>query len=71
MNITDVERLFLDKTFPFVGAYTDDGLVGIGEGIRRQPVIVKTIGKEILKPTISTVAHLHFCAAYSIVPHAQ
>ena len=52
MKITDVECLILDKTFPFVRVYTDDGLVGIGECFRRQPVLVKAIVEEILKPVL-------------------
>ena len=37
--------------------------------------LCETFGKPITvhntQPTISTVAHLHFCAAYAIVPYAQ
>ena len=43
MKITDVECLVLDRQFPFVRVYTDEGIVGIGECFRRQPQVVKTI----------------------------
>ena len=31
MKNTDVECLILDRSFPFVPVFTDDGVVGIGE----------------------------------------
>ena len=43
MKITDVECLVLDRQFPFVRVYTDEGIVGIGECFRRQPQVVKTL----------------------------
>ena len=52
MKITNVECLVLDESFPFVRIYTDEGLVGIGECFRRQPVITKTIIDSILKPVL-------------------
>ncbi|MCH8063637.1 MAG: mandelate racemase/muconate lactonizing enzyme family protein [Chloroflexi bacterium] len=52
MKITDVECLILDKKFPFVRVYTDEGLVGIGECFFRQPILFKTVVEEILKPVL-------------------
>ena len=52
MKITDVECLILDRSFPFVRVFTDEGIVGIGECFRRQPRLVKTIVDEILKPAL-------------------
>ena len=52
MKITDVECLILDRQYPFVRVYTDEGLVGIGECFRRQPAIVRTVVEEILKPAL-------------------
>ena len=43
MKITDVECLVLDRQFPFVRVYTNEGIVGIGECFRRQPQVVKTL----------------------------
>jgi len=43
MKITSVECLILDRQFPFVRVYTDEGITGIGECFRRQPQMVKTI----------------------------
>ncbi len=52
MKITDVECLILDRQFPFVRVYTDEGLVGIGECFRRLPQVVKTLVESTLKPTL-------------------
>ena len=52
MKITDVECLVLDRQFPFVRVYTDEGLTGIGECFRRQPGITRAIIDELLKPVL-------------------
>ncbi|MQG81284.1 MAG: mandelate racemase/muconate lactonizing enzyme family protein [SAR202 cluster bacterium] len=52
MKITSVEYLILDGQYPFVFVHTDDGLMGIGECFRRQPVLTKTVVEEILAPSI-------------------
>ena len=52
MKIVDVECLILDRQFPFVRIYTDEGLVGIGECFRRQPQTVKTLVEFTLKPVL-------------------
>lgn len=52
MKITDVECLVLDRQFPFVRVYTDEGLAGIGECFRRQPQVVKTLVDATLKPVL-------------------
>ncbi len=52
MKITDVECLILDRSFPFVRVYTDEGIVGIGECFRRQPGIVKATIDELLRPAL-------------------
>ena len=52
MKITDVECLILDRSFPFVRIYTDEGIVGIGECFRRQPTVIKTLIDDLLKPAI-------------------
>ena len=52
MKITDVECLILDRAYPFVRVYTDEGLVGIGECFRRQPGIVKMLVEDYMKPAI-------------------
>ena len=52
MKITDVECLVLDKQYPFVRIYTDEGIVGIGECFRRLPEVVRTIVEKVLKPVL-------------------
>ena len=52
MKITDVECLILDRSFPFVRVYTDEGIVGIGECFRRQPSVIKTLVEDLLKPAL-------------------
>ena len=52
MKITDVECLILDRSFPFVRVFTDEGVVGIGECFRRQPAIIKALIDELLKPAL-------------------
>jgi len=52
MKITDVECLILDRQFPFVRVYTDEGLVGIGECFRRQPQTIKTLVEDYLNPAL-------------------
>ncbi len=52
MKITDVECLVLDRQFPFVRIYTDEGLVGIGECFRRQPEVVRTVVECVIKPVL-------------------
>jgi|TARA_B100000745_G_scaffold29068_1_gene18538 L-alanine-DL-glutamate epimerase-like enolase superfamily enzyme len=52
MKITDVECLVLDKQYPFVRIYTDEGIVGIGECFRRLPEVVRTIVDKVLKPVL-------------------
>ena len=53
MKITSVECLLLDRQFPFVRVYTDEGLVGIGECFRRQPELVKFLIDSTLAPAIT------------------
>ena len=52
MQITDVECLVLDRKYPFVRVFTDEGIVGVGECFRRQPAVIKTIVHELLKPAL-------------------
>lgn len=52
MKITDVECLVLDRDFPFVKIYTDEGITGIGECFRRMPWITKMLVEEVLKPAL-------------------
>ena len=52
MKITDVGCLVLDRQFPFVRVYTDEGLVGIGECFRRLPQVVKTLVDSTLTPAL-------------------
>ena len=52
MKITDVECLVLDRQFPFVRIYTDEGIVGIGECFRRLPRVIKAITDGSLKPAL-------------------
>jgi L-alanine-DL-glutamate epimerase-like enolase superfamily enzyme len=52
LKITDVECLVLDRQFPFVRVYTDEGLVGIGECFRRLPQVVKTLVDSTLRPVL-------------------
>ena len=52
MKITDVECMVLDKQYPFVRIYTDEGIVGIGECFRRLPEVVRTIVDKVLKPVL-------------------
>ena len=52
MKITDVECLVLDRQFPLVRVYTDEGLVGIGECFRRQPDLIKTQVDRLFKPAL-------------------
>ena len=52
MKIVDVECLILDRQFPFVRVYTDEGLVGIGECFRRLPHVVKAVVDANLKPVL-------------------
>ena len=52
MQITDVECLVLDRKYPFVRVFTDEGIIGLGECFRRQPAIIKTIVQELLKPAL-------------------
>ena len=52
MKITDVECLVLDRQFPFVRMYTDEGLVGVGECFRRRPEVTKTLVDDVLKPVL-------------------
>jgi len=52
MKIVDVECLILDRQFPFVRVYTDEGLVGIGECFRRLPHVVKAVVDSNLKPVL-------------------
>ena len=53
MKITNVECLTLDRQFPFVRVYTDEGLVGIGECFRRQPQVVKALVDSVLGPALA------------------
>lgn len=52
MKITDVECLVLDRDFPFVRVYTDEGVTGIGECFRRRPDLTKTLIEGVLKPAL-------------------
>ncbi len=52
MKIIDVECLILDRSFPFVRVYTDEGIVGIGECFRRQPTVIKALVEDLLKPAL-------------------
>ena len=53
VKITSVECLLLDRQFPFVRVYTDEGLMGIGECFRRQPELVKFLIDSTLAPAIT------------------
>jgi L-alanine-DL-glutamate epimerase-like enolase superfamily enzyme len=52
VKITDVECLVLDRQFPFIRVYTDEGLIGIGECFRRGPEVTRTIVDSVLKPVL-------------------
>ena len=52
MKITDVECLVLDRQFPFVRIYTDEGIVGIGECFRRLPQVIKAVTEGSLKAVL-------------------
>ena len=52
LKITDVECLVLDRSFPFVRVYTDEGIVGIGECFHRQPRVTKMLVEDLLKPSL-------------------
>lgn len=52
MKITSVEYVILDSLYPFVFIHTDEGITGIGECFRRQPLVTKTVVEELLAPSI-------------------
>ena len=52
MKITNVECLVLDRQYPFVRIYTDEGIVGIGECFRRLPEIVRSVVEQVLRPVL-------------------
>lgn len=52
MKITDVECLILDRKYPIVRIYTDEGIVGIGECFRRQPEVIRTIVEKVIRPAL-------------------
>ncbi len=52
MKITSVEYVILDSLYPFVFIHTDEGITGIGECFRRQPLVTKTVIEELLAPSI-------------------
>ena len=52
MKITGVECLVLDRQFPIVRVYTDEGLVRIGECFRRRPEVTKVFVDTVLKPIL-------------------
>ena len=52
MKITSVEYVVLDEHHPFVFIHTDDGVTGIGECFRRQPLVTKTVVEQLLAPTL-------------------
>ena len=52
MKISSVEYVVLDSLYPFVFIHTDEGITGIGECFRRQPLVTKTVVEELLAPAI-------------------
>ena len=52
MKITSIEYVVLEELHPFVFIYTDDGITGIGECFRRQPLVTKTVVEELLAPAL-------------------
>jgi L-alanine-DL-glutamate epimerase-like enolase superfamily enzyme len=52
MKISSIEYVVLEKFHPFVFIHTDEGITGIGECFRRQPLVTKTVVEELLAPAI-------------------
>ena len=52
MKITSIEYVVLEELHPFVFIHTDDGVTGIGECFRRQPLVTKTVVEQLLAPAL-------------------
>ena len=52
MKISSIEYVVLEGLHPFVFIHTDEGITGIGECFRRQPLVTKTVVEELLAPSI-------------------
>ena len=52
MKISSIEYVVLEGLHPFVFIHTDEGITGIGECFRRQPLVTKTVVEELLAPAI-------------------
>ncbi len=52
MKITSIKCEILDKQFPFIFVFTDEGIVGYGECFRRQPKITKSVVENLLEPAL-------------------
>ncbi|SVB45501.1 uncharacterized protein METZ01_LOCUS198355, partial [marine metagenome] len=47
MKISSIEYVVLEELHPFVFIHTDEGITGIGECFRRQPLVTKTVVEEL------------------------
>ncbi len=65
MKIIQIECLILDKSFPFIIVHTDEGLTGIGECFRRQPMITKSVIDNILGPALLGKNPIHIEDRYN------
>ena len=54
MKITEVEAIPLTIGSVLVLVYTDDGIVGLGEGSGRHRLVLKPFIEKILKPLVKT-----------------
>ena len=52
MKISSIEYVILEGLHPFVFIHTDEGITGIGECFRRQPLVTKTVVEELLTPAL-------------------
>ena len=52
MKISTIEYVVLEGLHPFVFIHTDEGITGIGECFRRQPLVTKTVVEELLTPAL-------------------
>ena len=52
MKISSIEYVVLEGLHPFVFIHTDEGITGIGECFRRQPLVTKTVVEELLTPAL-------------------
>ena len=52
MKISSIEYVVLEELHPFVFIHTDEGITGIGECFRRQPLVTKTVVEELLTPAL-------------------